>query len=165
MRFAFNDGGRAAAGYRGRAGDCTVRAIAIATGLPYQKIYDDLFDLNRQRRGGPRRKSPRDAGTSTDTIRKYMAAMGWAWIPTMQIGSGCKVHLHDGELPMGRLVVRLSGHLTAVIDGVIHDTFDPQHDYVSFEPDTGRELKPGEDRNVNGIFRTVRRCVYGYWTA
>ena len=36
----FDDGGRSAAGYKGKTGDCVVRSIAIATGLPYQQIYD-----------------------------------------------------------------------------------------------------------------------------
>jgi hypothetical protein len=31
----YNDGSREAAGYRGEAGDCVVRAIAIATGMDY----------------------------------------------------------------------------------------------------------------------------------
>jgi hypothetical protein len=43
----------------------------------------------------------------------------------MQIGSGCTVHLRADELPSGRLVVSVSKHLTAVIDGVIHDAHDP----------------------------------------
>ena len=43
----------------------------------------------------------------------------------MAIGSGCKVHLADSELPFGRLVVSVSKHYTAVIDGVVHDTHDP----------------------------------------
>jgi len=43
----------------------------------------------------------------------------------MAIGSRCKVHLADGELPPGRLVVSVSKHYAAVIDGVIHDTHDP----------------------------------------
>ena len=42
LELKFNDGGRAAAGYEGQAGDCVVRSIAIATGMPYQKVYDDL---------------------------------------------------------------------------------------------------------------------------
>jgi hypothetical protein len=42
MRFQYDDGGRAAAGYKGKAGDCTCRAISIATGLPYQHVYDLL---------------------------------------------------------------------------------------------------------------------------
>jgi hypothetical protein len=55
----------------------------------------------------------------------------------MQIGSGCTVHLRPKELPAGRLVVSVSKHLTAVIDGVIHDTHD--------------------------CSRRGTRCVYGYW--
>ena len=42
LELEINDGGRAAAGYKGKAGDCVVRSIAIVTNLPYQKIYDDL---------------------------------------------------------------------------------------------------------------------------
>jgi hypothetical protein len=57
----------------------------------------------------------------------------------MQVGSGTKVHLRDGELPMGRLVVAVSNHVTAVIDGVVHDTHDPS--------------------------RGGTRAVYGYWCA
>jgi hypothetical protein len=42
MKFVYNDGGRAAAGYKGNAGDCACRAIAIATGKPYQEVYNAL---------------------------------------------------------------------------------------------------------------------------
>jgi hypothetical protein len=66
-----------------------------------------------------------------------MKQLGWMWTPTMQIGSGCTVHLRADELPPGRLVVSVSKHLTAVIDGVIHDTHD--------------------------CSRRGTRCVYGYW--
>lgn len=163
MRWVYDDGGRKEAGYVGRAGDCTVRAIAIATGKPYQEVYDSLFTLNRQKNRNPKRCSPRDGGTTRRTIREYMASLGWRWVPCMGIGTGCTVHLHDGELPAGRLVVSLSRHMTAVINGVIHDTYDPQREAFCFEPDNGRALKPGEGRNQNGIFRVARRCVYGYF--
>ena len=56
----------------------------------------------------------------------------------MQIGQGCKVHLRADELPPGRLVVSVSRHTTAVIGGVIHDTYDPA--------------------------REGTRCVYGYYS-
>ncbi len=137
MQYAYNDGGRKAAGYDGSAGDCVVRAIAIATGKPYQEVYDSLFELNRRQRGRLRGASPRDGGTKTATIRAYMESIGWTWTPTMTIGSGCKVHLRADELPPGRLVVRASKHLVAVLDGIIHDTYDPSRDGT--------------------------RCVYGYY--
>ena len=33
MNYKYNDGGRSRAGFKGKTGDCGVRAIAIATGL------------------------------------------------------------------------------------------------------------------------------------
>lgn len=166
MKFAYDDGGRAAAGYKGNTGDCVTRAIAIAAELPYQTVYDTLNALARNERAGKwkRGKSSARTGVYKQTYRRYLESLGWRWIPTMHIGQGCKVHLTDGELPPGRLVVIVSRHLTAVIDGVIHDTHDPQREVAYFEPDTGRDLKPGEQRNQNGIFHIGRRCVYGYWS-
>ena len=38
------NGGRAAGGYKDKAGDCTCRAIVFATGMPYESVYDLLND-------------------------------------------------------------------------------------------------------------------------
>jgi hypothetical protein len=139
MRFQFNDGGRVAGGDEGRAGDRGGRSVAIATGLPYQEIYDQVNKLSGRERRGKRKRgvSSSRAGVHKSTIKWLMESLGWKWTPTMQIGSGCTVHLRADELPSGRLVVSVSKHLTAVIDGVIHDTHD--------------------------CSRTETRCVYGYW--
>jgi hypothetical protein len=137
MDFAYNDGGRAAAGYKGRAGDCVVRAIAIATQKPYQEVYDAINALavtEKARRG---RRSSARSGVGRPTYDRYLRQLRWEWVPTMQVGSGCRVHLRAKELPKGRLMVRLSRHLTAVIDGVIHDIYNPD--------------------------RRGSRCVYGYF--
>ena len=34
LELKIDDGGRTAAGYKGKAGDCVVRSIAIVSGLP-----------------------------------------------------------------------------------------------------------------------------------
>ncbi len=140
MTFIFNDGGRAEAGFHGRAGDCVVRAIAIATGKPYREVYDALNALAATERIGTRKrkKSSSREGVFRQTYSRYLRSLGWRWTPTMSIGSGCKVHLRVCELPRGALVVRLSRHLTAVIDGELHDTHD--------------------------CSRGGTRCVYGYFT-
>lgn len=124
--FRFDDGGRAAAGYKGKSGDCVVRAIAIATGHPYQEIHDLVNHAATYERTGKRKRGKSNARTGVyrSSISRVMKSLGWMWTPTMQIGSGCTVHLRAGELPPGRLVVSVSKHLTAVIDGVIHDTHD-----------------------------------------
>jgi hypothetical protein len=45
MDFVYNEGGRAAGGYKGRAGDCVVRAIAIAAQKSYQEVYGAINAL------------------------------------------------------------------------------------------------------------------------
>jgi hypothetical protein len=133
-QFIYDDGGREASGYKGSAGDCTVRAIAIATQKPYQEVYDALFEMNKTantrkktRRGNPRGASPRDGNTCMKTIKAYMESIGWEWVALMKIGSGCHYHFKAEEMPAGRIVARLSHHMSAMIDGVIHDTYDPSY--------------------------------------
>jgi len=147
LKFINNDGGRAAAGYRGQAGDCVVRSIAIVSGLSYQKIYNDLFKANEEFRNTSRTKlarslkkkndSPR-SGTHRIVLKKYLAKLGFKWTPTMFVGKGCKIHLKKEELPSGTLLVSCSKHITVVKDGVLYDTHD--------------------------CSRNGTRCVYGYWT-
>jgi len=142
LKFIITDGGRAAAGFSGRAGDCVARSLAIVTGRPYQEIYDRLAaGTGSQRRGKYTGHRISTASHGINTGRKwfkdYMRELGFTWVPTMGIGTGCKVHLRPSELPKGRLVVGVSKHYTAMIDGVVHDTHDPS--------------------------RGGWRCVYGYW--
>ena len=57
MRFVFTDGGRAAAGHKGKVKDCVTRSIAIATGRPYQEVYDALNQLSSLERFGKKKKT------------------------------------------------------------------------------------------------------------
>lgn len=131
--FTFNDGGRREAGFRGRADDCVCRAIAIASKASYHSVYDSLNAFSEGRKNSSAR-----TGMEKKVTRAYLISLGWTWTPTMAIGSGCTVHLRATELPSGRLIVKLSGHVAAVIDGVLHDT---------------------SDCSRNGTC-----CVYGYYT-
>ncbi len=133
--WAYNDGGRAVSGRKGDAGDCAVRAVAIATERDYGLVYDELAALNHAT-GRPR--SARD-GTPIKILRAYLDSLGWEWTPTMTIGSGTQVHLRADELPAGRIIARVTRHVCAVVDGVVHDIHDPR--------------------------RGGTRCVYGYWHA
>lgn len=117
MNLVITDGGRAAAGYKGKSRDCVTRSIAIAAQMDYQEVYVGLAALMKN--GSPRNGVPKPI------IRRYMASLGWQWVPTMQVGQVSRIHLSPGQLPGGRLVVNCSRHSTAVIDGVIHDDHDP----------------------------------------
>lgn len=138
IEFVEDDGGRAAAGYRGQAGDCAVRAAAIATGWDYEDVYQSInLAAQDERPRGSRKRSNARTGVWPGTLGKVLAVDGFEWVPTMGIGTGCTVHLSSDELPSGRLVVRVSRHFAAVIDGVLHDTHDCSRDGL--------------------------RCVYGFW--
>ena len=140
LPYVYDDGGRGGAGFKGNAGDCVTRAIAIATGLPYLDVYEELSRGMGGRALTRGRTSPRSArdGVLRPVYDAMLTRLGWEWTPTMRIGSGTTVHLRQGEIPEdGPVVARLSRHLCAVIDGVIHDTSDPS--------------------------REGTRAVYGYW--
>jgi hypothetical protein len=149
MNFIQNDGGRAEAGFKGNAGDCVARAVAIASRRPYAEIYAALSKLAGAERKSHGATARNGIHTSRKWFKDFMRSLGFTWTATMGIGTGCKVHLHDGELPSGRLVVAVSKHYTAVIDGVVHDTHNPQRTTMFFEHDQPT--------------RVARRCVYGYW--
>lgn len=143
--WTYNDGGRAAAGFRGNAGDCGVRSLAITSGLDYDVCYDIAIEVGRTDRTTKRKKKkshPRE-GIYTPTFNRILTRLKadfgveYEWVPTMGIGTGCRVHLTAHELPAGRLIANVSRHFVAVIDGIIHDTYD--------------------------CSRGGTRCVYGYW--
>jgi hypothetical protein len=172
--FVKDDGGRAAAGFLGVTGDCVCRAICIVTGLSYTIVYDRLSEGNAAQRKSKHSKKRRGSGVHSAAFgiwvkrkwfKDYMRELGFVWTPTMKIGTGCKVHLDAKELPKGRLVVALSKHYTTMIDGVIHDTYDPRRSAsYSFESDRGQALKANQGRNENGVWTEIGgRCVYGYW--
>lgn len=139
--FKYNDGGRKKAGFKRTTGDCGVRAIAIATQKPYMEVYNIIKEFGRSGQGY---KNRRNGITSTvhrgiwqKDMRKIMASLNWEWIPTMFIGVGCTVHLNTKELPNDRIICNVSKHYTAVINGIINDTYD--------------------------CSRYGNRCVYGYY--
>ncbi len=127
---------RACAAVRGPSLNVTVSRPCLRTTV----LAPEAMILPFSRPVKPTRTFP-FAGPVTGVNRRvydrYLTEIGWTWTPTMLIGQGCTVHLHPDELPSGRLIVRVSKHICAVIDGVTHDTHDPS--------------------------RGGTRCVYGYW--
>ena len=89
--FKYNDGGRELSGYKGKTGDCVTRAIAIATGKPYQEVYDDLAQwakdycltrndrvaksMRKAKSGSLRSTSPR-YGVYKEVYKPYLESIG-----------------------------------------------------------------------------------------
>lgn len=119
MEFIWNDGGRAACGFVGLTGDCVARSIAIGTSAVYRDVYAKLTDAAL--------KSPR-TGVPVRIADEYLQALGWqkhtaenlAFVPT--------------SLPKGIVIAHVGrpnqskNHLCAVVDHVIHDTWNASDD-------------------------------------
>ena len=129
MKFVYNDGGRSQYYKAEKVGDCVCRAIAIAAQKDYKEVYDTIKELTNE--------NPRN-GLSKRATLKVCAHFGGVWVSVMKFGEGCKMHLKEEEIPKGRIICNLSGHVTCIIDRVINDTYDCSRD--------------------------GKRCVYGYWT-
>lgn len=118
------DGGRSLY-FKGNAGDCVVRAIALAADLDYKEVYDQL----KAKMG--KGKSPRN-GVPRKIYHDFILDLGFEWIPYTGIGTGCRVHLNQDELPTGTIICRLSKHLCCVKDHTIYDTHHPGADRCVF---------------------------------
>ena len=138
MPFKHHDGGREEAGYRGSVGDCVTRSICIATRLPYKQVYGAMRRLAKFEREGDRlkgwwRSHPRKGiDTNRAWFSRYMGGLGFEWV-AMPVGT----MLVSDTFGKGVYVVSLCKHYTAVVDGVIYDTYNPS--------------------------RGRKRRVYGYW--
>jgi len=138
--FVYHDGGRILSGFIGHTRDCVVRSISIVSEKPYIEVYNEIKALIKvhERKGIKKRSSVRKGVyTRKAWFQEYMRKLGFDWVPTMQIGSGCKMHLHKDEVPEGKIIAVVSRHYVAIVDKVMYDTSD--------------------------CSRRGTRCIYGYW--
>ena len=124
MTYNFNDGGRQAAGYKGKAGDCGARALAIALQIDYKAAYKQLAQANADHGCA---KSARN-GISKQIYSQVLAQHGWRWVQAPKF-IGRKARYFD--LPTtGRYIVQMAGHYAAVVDGVLNDSWDSRNKMV-----------------------------------
>lgn len=138
LPWSYDDGGRAEAGFKGTAGDCVTRAIAVATGIAYKTVYDELaqgmkalWSYRAEREKNPARVeryrkravvSARN-GVSDPVWKKFLKARGWVEIKLPRDS-------RLSDLPTSQMIiVRLRKHLVAVDRGVLLDTYDSSYGY------------------------------------
>ena len=123
MTYQYNDGGRLAAGFKGKAGDCVVRSICIALNLDYKTTYKQLAQANKDYGN---EKSARN-GLSKKVYIPFLTQHGWVWRSAPKF-DGRKARCAD--MPKGIVIARQAHHLVAVIDGVPNDIGNPSHKMV-----------------------------------
>jgi hypothetical protein len=122
--FQYNDGGRSAAGFKGKSGDCGVRAMAIACEIPYKEARARCKEASAVGRMGSKSIA---RGIYKEDMTAALAKLGWVWRSAPKI-EGRKARCSD--MPKGRVIARMSHHFVAVIDGVAHDSFDSTNKMV-----------------------------------
>tara|TARA_Y100000817_G_scaffold78551_1_gene60477 strand:- start:633 stop:1124 length:492 start_codon:yes stop_codon:yes gene_type:complete len=121
--FKYNDGGRSQYFKGKNAGDCVVRAIAIALELDYKTCYDELASLNKETEG----KKTARGGTHKANYEKFLKRHGWVWHSAPKL-EGRKARYYD--MPNGRIIMRMARHLSALVEQEIHDTWDCSYKMV-----------------------------------
>lgn len=119
--FIYNDGGRSQY-FKGKAGDCGARAMAIAMNLDYKECYNELAEENKRARG---KKSARN-GLYKEDFARVLNRHGWFWQSSPKF-VGRKAKSAD---MVGTVIARMANHYAAVIDGVPNDTWDTSRKMV-----------------------------------
>lgn len=110
--FVATDAGR----IPGESNDCTVRALATVTGLPYEKAHAILANFGRQRNKG--------------VVMAQFMHEAWRGIISGLEAFKVQILPYDGltverflrRNPKGRYLVSIRQHVFAVIDGKAYDT-------------------------------------------
>ena len=115
--FKYNDGGRKDAGFKGAAGDCGARALAIAKSMEYKTAYNLIATENKNFGYA---KSARD-GVHKNVYNHVLEQLGMKWHTAPKF-TGKKAKCSD--MPDGVVIARQAHHYVAVINGVPQDTWD-----------------------------------------
>ena len=98
--------------------DCVVRALTVATGKAYADVYRELFDVSLATGYMLNEKRVED---------KVLASNGFVKHKQPRKADGTKYTIGEVDELTGKrgiVVIRCAHHLTAVLDGVLIDTWD-----------------------------------------
>lgn len=96
--------------------DCTVRAFAVAAGVPYSDAHAFVARLGRQDRRGLRFTADKFT-----TVIESQLAYGYV-VTRVSLRRGETVARTMLHMQTGRYLVIKTGHAFGVVDGVIHDS-------------------------------------------
>ena len=131
--YHYDDGGREAAGYRGRTGDCVVRAIAVCARQDYRAVYltmaehmkrngyaasGNAYAIRERTRRAPRRKGQITVRRVQDHVLELYG------FRKVRLPAGARPTFTEAHQRYGDFIVGTTKHVAAVVDGALRDTFD-----------------------------------------
>lgn len=97
-------------------GDCVIRAIAVATGKPWQEVYDELYAVGR---------ISFDMMSSNEVWGLYLYRLGYEPFLLPESCPECiTVRDFARMFPRGRYIVGTGDHAIAIVNGNYIDTWD-----------------------------------------
>ena len=150
--YRYDDGGRAAAGYRGKTGDCVVRAIAICTGEDYRAVY--LTMAEHMKRNGyaasgnayatreSNRKAPRSKGqiAARRVQNRVLEVYGFRKV---RLPAGARPTFTEAHRRYGDCIVGTTKHVAVVVNDALRDTFDGRvYEWVKPRTESGWDVFP-----------------------
>lgn len=101
-----------------RVRDCVKRAICLAEGRDYRDVKNELNRLKRE--------IGAEKFNSNNNWKTYIDRKGYNKIsfPAVAGESRMNGHKFAETYPTGSYILRMAGHLSACVDGVILDTWD-----------------------------------------
>lgn len=97
--------------YGNKISDCVIRCLSVLTNRPWKEVYDELADLSG------------DVGYLFNDVPFVEDYLDDRYIRechySKTVGEFAKEH------QKGKYAITMNGHITALIDGVIIDTFNP----------------------------------------
>ena len=97
--------------YNRHISDCVVRSLSILTDKTWNEVYDELTELAG------------NIGMMFDTVEFVENYLDERYIRECHYSKTVKEFAR--EHPIGRYAVTMDGHITAIINGEIIDTFNP----------------------------------------
>lgn len=97
--------------------DCVVRALALAEGKRWIEVYEELCALGREMFEMPNMKA---------VYERYLLERGWIKMPMPKKWDNTRFTIKEwaDENPNRVMVIRVAKHLTTVIHGDLHDTWN-----------------------------------------
>lgn len=128
--------------------DCTVRALAAASGESYLEAHRALAKHGRPHRKGPSAKRVYAHGRyhiDCPALRKAALDLGCTWKvlePTEYQAKTMTTATRDRRLAKGRFICMVRGHVAAVVDGEVIDWTDGRRHRIK----EVYELVPGANK-------------------
>lgn len=149
--YAYDDGGRAASGRKGSAGDCTVRALCILRCLSYPEAYSALARANADYEAKARSKLRSRGGRSArNGVWKHPMAKVYEdfGLEKIKLPRGPRMTFTEAHARYGDCIVSTTKHVCAITGGLLRDTED---------------CRTYEFEDMSGLIETRERKAMSIW--